>query len=102
MQQLNARGVILGWTNLTSETDVPTVPDGAILGIIYNTALQLCNQYDVEVSPLLVKNANDSMRVMEQLGCTIIPTQYPKTLPVGTGNQSDGDDEIFYNGDENQ
>jgi len=91
MQQLNADGVNLGWTNLVQETDVPTIPDGAILGVIYNVAFQLANQYDIEVSPVLAKNAADSMRVMEKLGTTIVTTQYPNTLPIGSGNEQYSD-----------
>ena len=89
MQQLNADGISIGWTNLVNPTDVATVPDGAVLGIIYNTALQLANSYDVDVSPLLVSNARDSMKTLQSLGITVGQSNYPSTLSIGSGNESD-------------
>ncbi len=99
MQQLDARGVKLGWTNLTKESDAVTIPDGAILGVVYNVALQLCNQYDFEPSAALVINARDSMGVMRLLGVKIPKSNFPSTLPVGSGNEQDYSDSFhFYSG----
>lgn len=96
MQQLNADGVSLGWTNLVNPSDVATVPDGAVLGIIYNTALQLAGSYDVEVSGSLVSNAQSSMKTMLSLGVSIGNTEFPNTLPIGSGNEQNYTNDHFY------
>lgn len=89
MQQLNADGIILGWTNLVLPTDTATIPDGAVLGVIYNTAIQLANSYDVDISPTLAVNAQKGMRTMMNLGITIGKTNFPSTLSRGSGNEED-------------
>lgn len=92
MAALSADGINLGYTAVTSLASPITVHDGAMDGIVSNLAVRLFPQYSppgTPIDPLLVQAARDGMKVMEKLGVTIIPTSYPGTLPIGSGNEGD-------------
>lgn len=91
MAEFDADGIKLGWTILSNPADVATVPMGAINGIIFNAALRVANQYDVEVGPLLAINAERGLETMRKLGVSIPKQSFPSTLPIGSGNEDDVD-----------
>ena len=95
MASLSAQGVSLGYTNVTSLSDSITIADGAIDGLIYNTALRLASSYDVQPSQLLQVSARDGLKAMRRLAITITASSHPCTLPLGSGND-DGYGEIDY------
>lgn len=86
MARLAARGINLGYTNVSSLGDLITVPDGAISGIITNLAVELGNQYGVIISPGLAARASAGTDAMLDLAFVIVPTRFPDTLPRGSGN----------------
>jgi hypothetical protein len=100
MAALQANGIDLGYTNVTSLASPITVPDGAIDGMVSNLALRLFPQYSEPGTPVdqvLFREAAEGMKILERLGVTISPTSYPSILPVGSGNESDGAwDDRFY------
>lgn len=99
MEQLSSDGIELSWTELVNPSDVATSPQGATLGIIYNTALQLCSSYDINPSPLLINNARESMKVLEKIGTVVLQSNFPSTLPYGAGNNDSGaNPPLFYSG----
>lgn len=88
MESLAADGLDLGWTTVSNLADTVTVPDGALRGIIDNVAIEVAPDYNGFVSQSLTFNASAGMKVLEKLGTTIIATEYPTTLPIGSGNES--------------
>ena len=96
MAQLDAQGIRLGWTNLSNPADAVTIPDGAVAGVVFNVAMQLCSSYDIEPNPLLPVNARDSMVAMRQLGVNVSKQNFPSTLPIGSGNEQDGFDNYHF------
>lgn len=86
MSSLVVMGINLGYTPVSSPSDVLTVPDGAIDGMISNMAIKLAPQYGGVVSPELRQDAKDGLNVLRNLGLSIRNTAYPSTLPIGSGN----------------
>ena len=89
MASLSAQGVSLGYTTVSSLSDSITIADGAIEGLIYNTALRLVSSYDVQPNQFLVANARDGLKAMRKLGVTITASSHPCTLPIGSGNEQE-------------
>jgi hypothetical protein len=93
-------GISLGYTAVSDLADTLTVSDGAIRGIINNLAIEVSPDYDVTPSPLLMAAAADSMKTIRKLGQSLFATEFPVTLPIGSGNDSYLYADRFYNGDE--
>jgi len=89
MASLAATGVSLGYTTVSSLADSITIPDGAIEGLVYNTAIRLCSSYDIQPNQFLQMNARESLKAMNLLGVTIGPSSYGDTTPIGSGNEGD-------------
>lgn len=89
MNEIAADGVTLGYTMVNSPNDPITIPYGAINGLIYNLALHLATTYDVAVGPELAVKAANGLRIMTRISTQIIPSSYPDTLPIGSGNEWD-------------
>lgn len=102
MASLAAKGVNLGYTNVSTLGDTVTIPAGALTGLIANMAIQSVPYYGGVVTPELAQTARDGMLAMRQLGQIITPTRLPSTLPIGSGNEDStfGYSTHFYTGDE--
>ena len=87
MLALDADGISLGFTEVSSLGDEVTVPLGALRGIIANMAIEVAPDYGGEISQGLLVAASDGMRTMRKIGQRIAATQYPSTLPIGSGNE---------------
>lgn len=98
MAGLEARGIDLGYTAVSDLGDTLTVDDGAIQGIIANLAIEVAPDYDGTISQGLVKSAKDGMNAIRRLGRTITPTEYPSTLPKGSGAEDSIIIDPFYTG----
>jgi hypothetical protein len=97
MAMLAAKGINLGFTTLTSVSDTLTIADGAIIGLIKNVAKLIAPQYGAVVTLELQEAARDGLDAMRRLGTSITPSQMPCTLPRGSGNDHDTNDNKFYN-----
>ena len=86
MASLETRGIVLGYTPVDNVADFVTIPDGAINGIVANLAVEMAGDYDGQVSPSLLKQADDGMRAVRRLGRAPMTTLKPQTLPIGSGN----------------
>ena len=86
MNRLASRGINLGYTQINDLSDLLTVPDGAVSGVVTNLAVELGNQYDVPIGPGLAARAGAGMEAMIDISFVIIPTRMPDTAPRGTGN----------------
>jgi hypothetical protein len=99
MAGLEADGVDLGYTPVDSLSDVITVPDGAIMGMVSNIAILIAPQYGRPISLELSNKAKKGMATIYRLGQTVAITEYPSTLPRGSGNTADGLwEDTFYPG----
>jgi len=91
MAALDADGIDLGYTQVTTLADEITTPIGAHEGIVFNLAAKLWTQYaDGQPTPgeLLLK-ARDGLKTMRKLAITIGATEFPNTLPIGSGNETE-------------
>ncbi len=86
MAKLDAKGISLGYTVVNDPTDLITIPDGAIDGLIMNLAVALAPSYGEQVSPELFQNAKSGMKAMLDIAVVALPRKLPCTLPVGSGN----------------
>lgn len=82
----DADGIRLGFTEVSSLGDEITVPTGALRGIIAGVAIEVAPDYSGAVTPALVKAADEGLQTMRRLGAHIAQTQFPCTLPRGSGN----------------
>lgn len=90
MAGFSANGIDLGYTIVTNQNDVITVPPGASEGVLFNLAIRLAQQYDEQISPTLAASAAAGLSALRKLGLTLSPAKPPCTLPIGSGNESDG------------
>jgi len=81
-------GINLGYTKIANLADTVTIPEGAYRGLIANLAIALAPQYNVPLTNELVLAAKSGQSAMLALSFNIGKTQYPNTLPRGSGNNS--------------
>ena len=86
----DANGLSLGYTVVTVPTDVITVSDGAINGIIYNLAMRVAIPFDIEIPLTLPAEAREGLKEIRAIAVKVQPSSQPCTLPIGSGNQEDG------------
>ena len=89
MAALSVNGISLGYTVVTSAASPITVPDGAIEGMVFNLALKLSPTYDIPISQDLRNNAREGLNSLRKIAVTVPRTQFPCTLPIGSGNDCD-------------
>lgn len=89
MASLDAKGIDLGYTEVSSLGDVLTVPAGAIEGMVFLLATRLFTQYsDGQMPPPgLIAAAVSGQKAMLAIAVTIGQTEYPSILPIGSGNE---------------
>lgn len=92
-----ARGLNLGYTVVYSLGDIITVPLGAIRWIKLQLAIELAPKYDVEISNTLASKARSAYKAVQNLAIDGIYSEYPSTLPYGSGNyEAGGWDSTYY------
>lgn len=96
MTSFAAQGINLGYTVVSKASDIVTVPDGALEGVVFNLAKRLATSYDVPISPSLELNAQEGKEAMRALAFENIASVYPDTLPIGSGNEGDSTFENFH------
>jgi len=87
MASLEARGLRLGYTPVSSVSDYVTIPDGAVQGIIASMAILSASDFNGTVSESLKAEAAAGMRAIRRLAQVRPVSQYPDTLPLGHGTQ---------------
>jgi len=97
MAQFAADGIALGYTSVTDLGDEITIPDGALLPMIKNLAVSLATQFGVPVPNDLFLAARAGLNTMRNITVKVIPSRFPSTLPLGSGNEHDNfTDRHFY------
>ena len=92
--------VPLGYTSVKNPTDLITIPDGAMNGLIYNVALNVVTSFDIAPGAMLPINAERGLKAMRKLSRNLISTKHPSTLPIGSGNECTTDNSHFYGSEE--
>ncbi len=79
----------LGYTQVTNPSDLVTIPDAALEGVIFNLAKRLLSSYDMPLTAELALSAKEGLDEIRRLTVNVLPSQMPCTLPVGSGNEGD-------------
>lgn len=98
MADLEAKNINLGYTPVSLGTDIVTVPDGALRGIITNCAIEAAADYGGSISESLRIAASEGMKTLRKLGKQRIKRRYPSDLHRGSGNSGYTYDHDFYYG----
>lgn len=98
MSRIDAQGIALGYTRLSSIDDDVTVPATVILAMVKNLAKLMWPQYNTsQLNPLIKIGAQRGLDAMRSQAITQInPAQFPATLPRGSGNFTGNFDDKFY------
>ena len=96
MTALDAEGIALGYTVVDDLSDQVTIPVGALRGVIANMAIEVAPDYGGVVTDALVVQAQQGMIAMRRLGKSSPQTQFPSTLPRGSGNYYEYSTNPFY------
>lgn len=88
MATFDAEGIDLGYSDVTSLADPITVPLGAVEGMVYQLAARLWTQYALgkPIPAELAAKAGATKEVMRGLTINIAASEFPNTLPYGSGN----------------
>ena len=87
MSRWAAIGYNLGYTEVANPGDEVNIPAGAIDAVISNLAVSLSSQFpESGLNQALITKAALGMKAVRNLSVEIIPSNYPDTLPVGSGN----------------
>jgi len=87
MAQLDANGIMLGYTEVNDLGDIVTIPTGALRGLIANMAIEVSPDYGGVISQALGIAAKEGLSTMRIIGQQMGATLNPSTLPVGSGNE---------------
>jgi hypothetical protein len=90
----------LGYTVVKNLGDTVTIPAGALRGLKANLAVSLAPQYSVPLTQELLIASSAGQKAMLAISFKMRRTQYPSTLPRGSGNdtRTNGRTSPFYNG----
>jgi len=88
----------LGFTAVTLPTDLITIPDAALEGVLFNLAKRLLTVYDQPLTASLEESAKAGLQNIRRITVRILPTEMPCTMPLGSGNDYDNTNNItnFY------
>lgn len=91
MAAFDADGIDLGYTEVDSFSDLITTPAGANAGMVAQLAVILWDQFSdgQPVPSTLLQRAISGKNTMRNLAVTVNASEYPDTLPVGSGNEGD-------------
>lgn len=89
MAAFDADGIALGYTEVNNLNSPITVPAGAIAGMVYQLGVMLWDQFsDGQTVPAtLLAKAISGKNTMRNLAVSIGATEFPSTLPIGSGNE---------------
>jgi len=80
-------GIIVGYNEVTNNTDELELDRNAIAAVKYNLAVRLAPSFDKIVTPALLGVAVSSFSRLEASSAYIGEVAYPDTLPMGSGNR---------------
>ena len=89
MAEFAADGINLGYTEVSDLGDDITIPDGALMPMIKNLAIYLAAQFGVSIPVDLAILAKTGKNTMRNIAVKVIPSQFPNSLPLGSGNEDE-------------
>lgn len=91
MAAFDADGIDLGYTAVDSFGDDVTIPAGAYDAVIPQLSVRLWDQYadGQPVPSTLLARAISGKNTLRNLTVTIGASEFPNTLPIGSGNEWD-------------
>jgi len=98
MNEWAARGIALGYTNVSDMGDNITVALGAISGIKAHLAIRLAPRFDAIVTADLKQKAREGMKAILALAIDTAESAFPSTLPRGSGNAGLYEDKFYSDG----
>lgn len=89
MAAFDADGIPLGYTEVSDLGDTVTIPAGANDGTITQLAVRLWDQFadGQPVPSTLLARAISGKDTMRNIAFTIGASEFPSTLPIGSGNE---------------
>lgn len=98
MAAFDADGIDLGYTEATNLNSPITVPVGAIDGMVTQLAVRLHAQFSAAdpLSQDLLARAVSGKKTMRNLAVRVGASEFPSTLPIGSGNEYDNNTAHFY------
>ena len=96
MSAWQGEGINLGYTPITSMGDLVTIPETANEGVVFNLALKLAPQYDIQITPQQFQNAKEAKQAIMNVTIEIGGAPYPSTLPIGSGNEYPGWNNVHF------
>ncbi len=97
MASLTVLGVNIGYTQVSQLDDILTVPDSALYPIKAMLAQKIAPEYMTGLpSPLVLAEAKEGKKLLIMMGSSIAASEYPSTLPTGSGNHEWIGDRKFY------
>lgn len=79
----------LGYTTVTNPLDLVTIPDAALEAVVFNLAKRLSTSYNIPLTASLEMSAKNGLSEVRRLTVNIEASEFPCTLPVGSGNEND-------------
>ena len=89
MAEFAADGINLGYTAVSDLGDDITIPAGAVMSMIKNLSVYLAAQFGATIPVDLAVLAKTGKNTMRNIAVKVIPSSFPDTLPVGSGNEWD-------------
>ena len=98
MAAFDADGIDLGYTEAANLNSPITVPAGAIDGMVTQLAVRLHAQFSAAdpLSQDLLARAVSGKKTMRNLAVRVGASEFPSTLPIGSGNEYDNNTNHFY------
>lgn len=93
---LEVSSIALGFTQLGAVTDEVTIPLEAVAMYKCNLAVYMSAQYGLQPDPLLLSDADTTMKAVLRAFGPRIKASYPDTLPMGSGNRTQYNSREFY------
>lgn len=90
-----AGGLNFGFSKISDKDDVLTIPDWAEDLFITYLAIRLAPGFGATISQALMLSADSLMTIAQRQLIKLPETQFPNTLPIGTGNYQ-GDRTNFF------
>ncbi len=87
MLDLDAKGINLGYTEVSNLGDTITIPSSCLRGLIALMAIEVAPDYNRPIPEALAASAQAGLKTMRRVGRTMRQTEYPSTLPIGSGNE---------------
>lgn len=88
-------GLIVG-NPVEKPADTVRLQRGTVNGVMMNLAGRLTSPFRKPLTPELVASIKAANQNMLRIIVKPIDVDYPDTLPMGSGNRCDTDDDIFY------